>query len=85
MYNLTLDENGHFSKKNQPKKPCVFHAHVFNQNKYPFGQHLSQVEPFAKPWFVVMKIHLAKIEKMFFYKFSFMDVNGSTLCFYLGD
>jgi hypothetical protein len=32
-----------------------------------------------------MKIHLAKIEKMFFYKFSFMDVNGSTLCFYLGD
>jgi hypothetical protein len=53
MYNLTLDENDHFSKNNQPKKSWVFHAHAFSQNKHPFDQcghrHLSQIEPFAKP------------------------------------
>jgi hypothetical protein len=26
MYDLTFGQNGHFSKKNQPKEPCVFHA-----------------------------------------------------------
>jgi hypothetical protein len=38
-------------KKNQLKKPCVFHAHAFNQREHPFGQcgHFNQVEPFEKP------------------------------------
>ncbi len=33
-----------------------FMPHVFNQNKHPFDQceYFSQVEPFEKPWFVVM-------------------------------
>jgi hypothetical protein len=48
MYNLTLGQNGPSS--------VSFMPHAFNQNKHPFGQcgHLSQVEPFEKPWFVVM-------------------------------
>ncbi len=51
MYDLTLGQNHHFSQKNQPKKPCVFHAHVVRQSEHPFGQceHFSQVEPFEKP------------------------------------
>jgi hypothetical protein len=24
MYDLTFGQNGHFSRKNQPKEPCVF-------------------------------------------------------------
>jgi hypothetical protein len=30
--------------------------HAFNQNKHIFGQcgYLNQVEPFEKPWFVIM-------------------------------
>jgi hypothetical protein len=30
--------------------------HAFNQNEHPFGQCLnfSQIEPFEKPWFLVM-------------------------------
>jgi len=30
--------------------------HVFNQSEHPFGQceHFNQVEPFKKPWFVVV-------------------------------
>jgi hypothetical protein len=33
-----------------------FMSHVFSQNEHPFGQcgHFNQVEPFEKPWFVVM-------------------------------
>ncbi len=55
MYDLTFGQNGHFNQ-NQPKKPCVFHAHAFSQNEHCFCQceHFSQVEPFEKPWFLVM-------------------------------
>jgi hypothetical protein len=30
--------------------------HGFSQNEHPFGQcgHLSQIEPFEKPWFLVV-------------------------------
>jgi hypothetical protein len=30
--------------------------HAFNQGEHPFGQcrHLTQVEPFEKPWFVIV-------------------------------
>jgi len=35
MYDLTFGQNGHFGKI-QPKKPCVFHAHAFNQNEHCF-------------------------------------------------
>jgi hypothetical protein len=33
-----------------------FMSHVFSQCEHPFGQcgHFNQVEPFEKPWFVVM-------------------------------
>ncbi len=57
MYNLTLGQNCNFSKKHQPWKNHVsFMPHAFNQSGHPFGQcrHLSQVEPFEKPWFVVV-------------------------------
>jgi hypothetical protein len=54
MHNLTFGQNCHFNIK----KPCFFMPHAFNQNKHPFGQcgHFSQVEPFEKPWFVVVKL-----------------------------
>jgi hypothetical protein len=31
--------------------------HAISQNEHPFGQcgHFKQVEPFEKPWFLVMK------------------------------
>ncbi len=55
MYDLTLGQNGHFSQNYQLKNPFAFHAPC-NQNKHPFGQcgYLNQVEPFEKPWFVVV-------------------------------
>ncbi len=35
---------------------CQIMPHAFNQNELPFGQceHFNQVEPFEKPWFLVM-------------------------------
>jgi hypothetical protein len=32
--------------------------HVFSQNIHPFGQceHFNQVEPFEKPWFIIVMI-----------------------------
>jgi hypothetical protein len=34
--------------------------HVFSQNEHPFGQceHISQVELFEKPWFLVMNVKM---------------------------
>ncbi len=31
-------------------------AHAFSQNEHPFGQcgHFSQIEPFKKPWFLIV-------------------------------
>jgi hypothetical protein len=51
MYNLTLGQNGHFSKKTNLKNHVSFMPHVFNQSEHPFGhrEHFSQVEPFEKP------------------------------------
>ncbi len=38
------------------KNHLPFMHHAFNQNKHIFGQcgYLNQVEPFEKPWFVIM-------------------------------
>jgi hypothetical protein len=35
-----------------------FVTHAFNQSEHPFGQcgYFSQVEPFEKPWFLVVTI-----------------------------
>jgi hypothetical protein len=45
MYDLTLGQNGHFSKKKTNQKNHEsFIPHVFSQN-----EHFSQVEPFEKP------------------------------------
>jgi len=36
MYGLTLCQNDHFSKKNQPKEPHMsFMPHAFNQSGHP--------------------------------------------------
>jgi hypothetical protein len=34
--------------------------HVFYQSEHPFGQcaHISQVEPFEKPWYLVMNVKM---------------------------
>ncbi len=34
-----------------------FMPHAFSQNEHPFGWcgHFSQVEPFEKPWFLIMQ------------------------------
>jgi hypothetical protein len=47
MYELTLGQNGHFSKKTNQKNHVFFMFHAFNQNEHPFGQceHFNQVEP----------------------------------------
>jgi hypothetical protein len=51
MYDLTLGQNGNFSKKTKQNNHMSFMPHVFNQNGHPFGQceHFIQVEPFEKP------------------------------------
>jgi hypothetical protein len=51
MYNLTLSQNGHFSKKTNLKNHVFFMAHAFSQSGHPFGQceHFSQVELFENP------------------------------------
>jgi hypothetical protein len=36
MYDLTLGQNGHFNKKNQPKESHVsFMPHAFSKSEYP--------------------------------------------------
>jgi hypothetical protein len=37
-----------------------FMPHVFYQSEHPFGQcaHISQVEPFEKPWYLVMNVKM---------------------------
>ncbi len=44
-------------KNTNQKTHVFFMTHVFSQSEHPFGQcgHFSQVEPFEKPWFLVMK------------------------------
>jgi hypothetical protein len=51
MYDLTFDQNGHFSQNTNKKNHVSFMPHAFSQNEYPFGQcgHFSQVELFEKP------------------------------------
>ncbi len=38
----------------------LFVLHAFSQNEHPFDQfgHFNEVEPFEKPWFLVMLIIL---------------------------
>jgi hypothetical protein len=38
-----------------------FMPHAFSQSEYPFGQceHFNQVDPFEKPWFLVVFIDVA--------------------------
>jgi hypothetical protein len=45
-------------KKINQNNHVFFIPHTFSQNIYPLGkcEHFSQVEPFEKPWFVVMMI-----------------------------
>ncbi len=52
MYELTLGQNGHFSKKTNQKNHVFFMFHAFNQNEHPFGQceHFNQVEPLKNFW-----------------------------------
>jgi len=51
MYDLTLGQNSHFSKKTNQKNYVSFMPHAFSQIEHPFGQcgHFSQVEHFEKP------------------------------------
>jgi hypothetical protein len=48
MYDLTLGQNSHFSKKNNQKNHLSFMPHALCQSEHPFGQrgHFNQVEPF---------------------------------------
>jgi hypothetical protein len=47
MYDSTLGQNGHFSKKTNQKNHVSFMPHTLNQSEHPFGQceHINQVEP----------------------------------------
>ncbi len=46
-------------KRTNQKIHVSFMPHAFNKNEHPFGQceHFNQVEPFEKPWFLVMVIN----------------------------
>jgi hypothetical protein len=35
--------------------------HAFSQNEHPFGQceHFTQVEPFEKPWFLIVLLEVS--------------------------
>jgi hypothetical protein len=65
MYDLKVGQNDHFSQKNQPKKPCVFHAPYFSSKQISFGQcrHFGQIESFEKLWFLIVQWY----KKMFGY------------------
>jgi hypothetical protein len=50
MYGLKFGQNGHFSQKNQPKKPLSLMPCTFSQSEHHFGQckHFIQIESFER-------------------------------------
>jgi len=46
MYNLTFNQNDHFSLKNNQKNHVYFMPHAFSQSEHPFAEckHFNQIE-----------------------------------------